>query len=107
MNEYRASHKNPKIRSLTRRTYFFEFAHRTASLPWPGWAGVMHGYEIEYVFGIPFSPLFAEAFYGFTDEERELSDKMMSYWANFARTGYDSGHLLAFLCLELDKLNCI
>lgn len=47
----------------------------------------MHGYEIEYVFGIPFSPVFAENFYRFGDAERELSDRMMTYWANFARTG--------------------
>ncbi|VDN15281.1 unnamed protein product [Dibothriocephalus latus] len=87
VNEQRAVHKHPSKRSVTRPTYFYEFTHRTKSLPWPTWAGVMHGYEIEYVFGIPFSPLFTEAFYGFTDEERELSDVMMTYWANFARTG--------------------
>uniref|UniRef100_A0A0X3PZ08 Carboxylesterase type B domain-containing protein n=1 Tax=Schistocephalus solidus TaxID=70667 RepID=A0A0X3PZ08_SCHSO len=87
VNEQRAVHKHPNKRSVTRPTYFYEFTHRTKSLPWPTWAGVMHGYEIEYVFGIPFSPLFNEAFYGFTDEERELSDVMMTYWANFARTG--------------------
>nr|QQY02465.1 acetylcholinesterase [Cryptocotyle lingua] len=67
--------------------YFYEFQHRTASVQWPEWTGTMHGYEIEYVFGIPFSPQFQATYYRFTDEERRLSDMMMTYWANFARTG--------------------
>ncbi|TPP57041.1 Carboxylic ester hydrolase [Fasciola gigantica] len=73
--------------SHTLPVYFYEFQHRTASVPWPKWTGTMHGYEIEYVFGIPFSPQFQATFYRFTDEERRLSDMMMTYWANFARTG--------------------
>ncbi|VDQ09406.1 unnamed protein product, partial [Trichobilharzia regenti] len=56
-------------------------------MPMPKWTGTMHGYEIEYIFGIPFSPQFQATFYRFTDEERQLSDIMMTYWANFARTG--------------------
>ncbi|OON22929.1 Carboxylesterase [Opisthorchis viverrini] len=80
--------------------YFYEFQHRTASVQWPEWAGTMHGYEIEYVFGIPFSPQFQATFYRFTDEERRLSDMMMTYWANFARTGDPN-----ILPLDKDVLN--
>lgn len=87
VNDKRAVHRNADLYSITRETYFYEFSHRTRSLPWPSWAGVMHGYEIEYVFGLPFSPVFKEDFYRFTEDERELSDRMMTYWANFARTG--------------------
>nr|VZI33110.1 unnamed protein product [Spirometra erinaceieuropaei] len=43
VNEQRAVHKHPSKRSITRPTYFYEFSHRTKSLPWPTWAGVMHG----------------------------------------------------------------
>ncbi|CAH8820422.1 unnamed protein product, partial [Trichobilharzia szidati] len=81
-------HRMPgRRRSNTLPVYFYEFQHRTVSLPMPKWTGTMHGYEIEYIFGIPFSPQFQAAFYRFTDEERQLSDIMMTYWANFARTG--------------------
>ncbi|CAL8104687.1 unnamed protein product [Calicophoron daubneyi] len=74
-------------RAPTLPVYFYEFQHRTVSVPWPEWTGTMHGYEIEYVFGIPFSPHFQATFYRFTDEERRLSDMLMTYWANFARSG--------------------
>ena len=67
--------------------YFYEFQHRTASLPWPDWMGTPHGYEIEYVFGMPFDDYFKKRFYPFTARERLLSSIMMTYWANFARTG--------------------
>ncbi|CAH8429195.1 unnamed protein product [Schistosoma rodhaini] len=83
-NDYRIPGRR---RAHTLPVYFYEFQHRTVSLPMPKWTGTMHGYEIEYVFGIPFSPQFQASFYRFTDEERQLSDIMMTYWANFARTG--------------------
>lgn len=86
-HNYQSMRGRLSLRSATPRTYFYEFVHRTESLPWPKWTNTMHGYEIEYVFGIPFSPVFADNFYRFNDAERELSDLMMTYWANFARTG--------------------
>lgn len=43
----------------------------------------MHGYEIEFVFGRPFNTSL-----GYTDEEREMSMKMMQTWTTFARTGW-------------------
>jgi carboxylesterase type B len=44
--------------------------------------GVMHGDEIEYVFGHPLNKSRS-----FTREERELSKRFMRHYANFARTG--------------------
>lgn len=44
--------------------------------------GVIHGYEIEFVFGLPL-----EKRLNYTLEEEKLSQRMMKYWANFARTG--------------------
>ncbi|VDK86807.1 unnamed protein product [Dibothriocephalus latus] len=72
------------------RVQFYHFVHKTKDNGFPDWTGAMHGYEIEYVFGMPFSNDFRENFYNFTDEERQLSRKIMRYWANFARTGYVS-----------------
>ncbi|KAG9330469.1 hypothetical protein JZ751_024374 [Albula glossodonta] len=62
--------------------YLYLFDHRASNLPWPEWMGVIHGYEIEFVFGLPL-----EKSLNYTAQEEELSRRMMRYWANFARTG--------------------
>ncbi|XP_062408826.1 cholinesterase-like isoform X2 [Sardina pilchardus] len=62
------------------RLFFFD--HRSSVNPWPEWMGVMHGYEIEFVFGRPLN-----ASLGYTKEEVDMSRKFMRHWANFARTG--------------------
>lgn len=62
--------------------YTYEFTHRSSLSPWPKWMGATHGAEVVYVFGIPQNPS-----YGFTEEEVNLSRRMMKHWANFARTG--------------------
>ncbi|KAH7687745.1 acetylcholinesterase 3 [Aphelenchoides avenae] len=43
----------------------------------------MHGYEIEYVFGVPIYNTTA----GYTNRERVLSQKMIQFWSSFAATG--------------------
>ncbi|XP_066282114.1 cholinesterase 1-like [Branchiostoma lanceolatum] len=63
-------------------TYMYEFAHRASNSAWPDWMGVVHGAEIEFVFGRPL-----DAALGYTVEEVELSRRIMRHWANFARTG--------------------
>ncbi|KAL1241866.1 Acetylcholinesterase [Trichinella pseudospiralis] len=55
---------------------------RSSSNPWPAWAGVMHGYEIEFVFGLP---LLHPANY--TAQEAEFSKEIIRYWTTFASTG--------------------
>lgn len=60
----------------------FLFDHRSSVNAWPEWMGVMHGYEIEFVFGLPLN-----ASLGYTEEEVNMSKKFMRHWANFARTG--------------------
>lgn len=60
--------------------YFFE--HRSSKLAWPEWMGVPHGYEIEFVFGLPL-----ERKANYTKAEETLSRSMMRYWASFAKTG--------------------
>lgn len=63
--------------------YMYFYTHRSVPNPWPGWAGVLHGDEINFVYGEPLNPE-----KGYQPQEVELSKKMMRYWANFARTGY-------------------
>lgn len=64
----------------------YRFLHRTSTNPFASWTGVMHGYEIEFVFGLPFTEPNPSMRY--TDAERKMSLYMMTIWANFARTGY-------------------
>uniref|UniRef100_A0A4X2KXI8 Carboxylic ester hydrolase n=1 Tax=Vombatus ursinus TaxID=29139 RepID=A0A4X2KXI8_VOMUR len=60
--------------------YFYEFQHRRSTFKGlkPDFVKADHGDELPFVFGIP---LLAEA----TEEEKLLSHRIMSYWANFAR----------------------
>ena len=62
--------------------YMYYYKHRSANNPWPRWTGVMHADEISYIFGEPLDPS-----RGYTEEEVNLSKRMMRYWANFAKSG--------------------
>ena len=64
------------------KTYLYKFDHRSSQNPWPEWMGVMHGYEIEFVFGIPLNDSL-----GYSELEKEISRSMMRKWANFAKHG--------------------
>lgn len=65
------------------KTFLYSFDHRSSVNPWPEWMGAMHGYEIEFVFGMPLN-----ASLGYTKKEVDMTKKFMKHWANFARTGY-------------------
>lgn len=65
-----------------KKTFVYRFNQRAKSNPWPKWLGVMHGYEIEYIFGRPWSHPG-----NYDQADRLVSRNMMSYWANFARFG--------------------
>ncbi|KAL3311350.1 hypothetical protein Ciccas_010066 [Cichlidogyrus casuarinus] len=84
-----------KVAAKGNSVYFYNFNYRTKSLQMPKWLGTMHGYEIEYMLGMPFHQGFRDKFYDFTDIERKISSMMMTYWGNFVRTGnpniYPSG----------------
>uniref|UniRef100_A0A182VR59 Acetylcholinesterase n=1 Tax=Anopheles minimus TaxID=112268 RepID=A0A182VR59_9DIPT len=62
--------------------YMYLYTHRSKGNPWPRWTGVMHGDEINYVFGEPLNPSL-----GYTEDEKDFSRKIMRYWSNFAKTG--------------------
>lgn len=68
--------------SVGEQVYMYYFVHRSTQNPWPKWMGVMHGDEINFIFGEPLNPAL-----GYTNEEIALSRRMMRSWANFAKTG--------------------
>ena len=43
---------------------------------------IKHRDEIEYVFGVPLNPSS-----NFTENEKNLSRRMMDYWTTFAKSG--------------------
>ena len=66
------------------RAFLYRFNKRARSNKFPKWMGVMHGYEIEYIFGLPLMAT-NEALYD--EQDRLISRNMISYWSNFAKTG--------------------
>ncbi|KAH6922837.1 hypothetical protein HPB50_019839 [Hyalomma asiaticum] len=62
--------------------YGYVFAHRSSWNPWPEWMGVIHGEELAFVFGVPLNDT-----YSYSEEDKNLSRRLMRYWANFAKTG--------------------
>ncbi|KAL3308794.1 hypothetical protein Ciccas_012669 [Cichlidogyrus casuarinus] len=67
--------------------YMYKFEQQTKNISLPTWVGAMHGYEIEYLFGMPFHDRFQRDFYSFTQAERQMSIKAMQFIGNFARKG--------------------
>ncbi|CAJ0585565.1 unnamed protein product, partial [Mesorhabditis spiculigera] len=70
------------------QVYIYYFDQHSSANPWPEWTGVMHGYEIEYVFGVPLYNKTA----GYTRREEIFSRKVIDYWTTFATTGVPSVH---------------
>ena len=62
--------------------YYYEYGHRTSVNPWADWMGVMHGYEIDHVFGLPLAPTSK-----YTEQEKKFSRDLIKYWTNFAKSG--------------------
>ncbi|XP_013419689.1 neuroligin-4, X-linked isoform X2 [Lingula anatina] len=74
---------------LNRSTYFYTFNYPTVRLEGSTrrWANSVHGDELLYIFGAPVAngvEPFADS-YG--RQDRMLSEAVMRYWTNFAKTG--------------------
>ncbi|XP_039455456.1 neuroligin-2-like [Oreochromis aureus] len=68
--------------------YFYTFYHLCQTETRPEWADAAHGDEIPYVFGVPMigaTDLFP---CNFSKNDVMLSAVVMTYWTNFAKTGY-------------------
>lgn len=66
--------------SPTHDVYMYSFEQRLSSNPWPAWTGVMHGYEIEAMFGLPLD-------FNYTQEEVALTERVTAFWTRFAQFG--------------------
>ncbi|XP_061638420.1 acetylcholinesterase-like [Phyllopteryx taeniolatus] len=64
------------------KMFLYSFDHQSSINPWPAWMGISHGYEIEFVFGMPLNVT-----WGYTNTEVNMTKKFLKHWANFARTG--------------------
>ncbi|XP_020650558.3 bile salt-activated lipase isoform X1 [Pogona vitticeps] len=71
-------HQNAK----SAKTYSYLFSVPSRLMLYPSWVGADHADDIQYVFGKPFAtPL------GYRPQDRTVSEAMIAYWTNFARSG--------------------
>ncbi|KAM7290688.1 acetylcholinesterase-like [Ixodes scapularis] len=77
--------------------YSYVFAHLSKKNNLPSWMGVPHSYEIEFFFGIPLRDHDA-----YTDEDRIVSENVVTILSSFANTGYVKALLLFNLHLTED-----
>ncbi|XP_014372976.1 cholinesterase isoform X1 [Alligator sinensis] len=78
-----------KFVQLGNNAFLYFFEHQSSKLAWPKWMGAMHGYEIEFVFGLPL-----ERRVNYTKAEEMLSRSILRYWTSFAKTGTPNGTLI-------------
>ncbi|KAK2872426.1 hypothetical protein Q8A67_022323 [Cirrhinus molitorella] len=68
--------------AVSGRTYSYLFSEPSRMPVYPLWMGADHADDLQYVFGKPFStPL------GYFPRHRDVSQYLISYWTNFAKTG--------------------
>ena len=78
-------------------TYLYEFNQPVAHLDsYPGWPTGTPGDELLYVFGAPLAEQSLKPFQTrvYTRAERLMSQTVMRYWSNFAKTGFVTPRLL-------------
>ncbi|XP_025115426.1 cholinesterase 2-like isoform X2 [Pomacea canaliculata] len=78
-NEYAKNHD----------VYLYSFEHQLSNLAWPKWTGVMHGYEIEAIFGLPQE-------YNYTREDESVASRMMAYWTRFSQLGDPNNDMITW-----------
>ncbi|XP_014484403.1 PREDICTED: acetylcholinesterase isoform X2 [Dinoponera quadriceps] len=64
------------------KVYYYFFTQRTSTNVWGEWMGVMHGDEVEYVFGHPLNISLE-----YTDKERNLALRIIGHFSEFAYKG--------------------
>uniref|UniRef100_T1IZ18 Carboxylesterase type B domain-containing protein n=1 Tax=Strigamia maritima TaxID=126957 RepID=T1IZ18_STRMM len=69
------------------RTFFYNFAYQTKDGDYPQRLGCVHGEELPYVFGAPLVDGLTYFPQNYTKTEKMLSEAVMRYWTNFAKSG--------------------
>ncbi|XP_064606295.1 neuroligin-2-like [Liolophura sinensis] len=64
--------------------YVYTFEHRSKEHPLDKWLGVPHGDDLFYVFG---APLVGHKLYNYTDEDKRVSEMIMTIWGNYVKHG--------------------
>lgn len=74
------------------KCFFGVFDYQTKDGDYPQRMGTVHGEELPYVFGAPLVDGFNHFPHNYTKSEIALSEAIMIYWSNFARTGNPNEH---------------
>ncbi|XP_071033569.1 neuroligin-4, X-linked-like isoform X2 [Parasteatoda tepidariorum] len=69
------------------KTFFYVFDHQTEESDYSPRMGCVSGEELNYVFGAPLVSSLAHFSSNYTRSEYSLTKAVMTYWANFAKTG--------------------
>ncbi|XP_037924577.1 neuroligin-4, Y-linked isoform X3 [Hermetia illucens] len=69
------------------KCYFYVFDYQTKDGDYPQRMGTVHGEDLPYIFGAPLVEGFSHFPSNYTKSEVALSEAVMIYWSNFARTG--------------------
>ena len=62
--------------------FYYVFKHRSSVHFWADWMGILHGDEINFVFGEPLDDSKR-----YSHKEKVFARKVMKYWTNFAKSG--------------------
>ncbi|XP_045453566.1 neuroligin-4, Y-linked [Melitaea cinxia] len=73
--------------ALRRNSYLYVFDYQTKYGDYPQRQGCIHGEELPYIFGAPLVGGLAHFPRNYTKSEVSLSESVMLYWGNFAKTG--------------------
>ncbi|XP_050744712.1 neuroligin 4-like isoform X2 [Drosophila biarmipes] len=74
------------------RCYFYVFDYQTKDGDYPQRMGTVHGEDLPYIFGAPLVDGFSHFPQNYTKSETALSEAVMIFWTNFARTGNPNEH---------------
>ncbi|XP_053601597.1 neuroligin-4, Y-linked [Plodia interpunctella] len=73
--------------ALRRNSYLYVFDYQSKFGDYPQRQGCIHGEELPYIFGAPLVGGLAHFPRNYTKAEVALSESVMLYWGNFAKTG--------------------